>query len=138
MMRLILVLASFMLIAGDALAQQRARPGEVAMERPGPGAAQCRIAEIVFARDGAGFVCDMGSDGRVLMATDGGTRPGGISAFMSWLIETDGNQTSARATITVNYEAADAATQSICDASGLRGASARSPITCYRILAVID
>lgn len=106
--------------------------------RPGPGAAQCRIAEIVVARGGAGFVCDMGSDGRVLMATDGGTQPGGVSAFMSWILDAKNSQTSARAHITVNYEAADTATQAVCDASALRGQTARQPITCYRILALVD
>lgn len=136
MMRLFFIILLAFAFSGLADAQQRARLTSQDA-RPGPGAAQCRVAELVFARGGAGFVCDMGSDGRALMATDGGTRPGGIAAFMSWLLESR-QSGSVRNTITVNYETADSATQEICDASGLRGASARSPITCYRILAVID
>lgn len=136
MIRAVLIALLALAASGLADAQQRARMTNQEA-RPGPGAAQCRIGQIVYARGGAGFVCDMGSDGRVLMATDGGTRPGGIAAFMSWLLEAR-QSGSARNTITVNYEAADAATQEICDASALRGASARNPITCYRILAIVD
>ncbi|WP_421790163.1 hypothetical protein [Hyphobacterium sp.] len=131
---LILMFAGMFALAD---AQQRAMRGAQS-ERPGPGSTQCLIRETVFTRGGAGFVCDQGSDGRVLMATDGGTRPGGVSAFVTWLIEADNNQVTTVDFITVNYEAADAATQAICDASGLRGASNRSPIPCYKILAVID
>ena len=136
MTRFVLTILLALSFAGLAEAQQRGRLTNQS-ERPGPGAAQCRIVQTVYARGGAGFVCDLGQDGRVLMATDGGTRPGGIAAFMAWLLEAR-QSSSARNTVTVNYEAADAATQEICDASGLRGASARSPITCYRILAIVD
>lgn len=138
MIRMVLTLACLAAFGGDAFAQQRAISAAQTEERPGPGATQCRIGEIVYARGGAGFVCVTGSDGRILMATDGGTRPGGIAAFMSWLIEAKNNQTTARDVVTVNYDAADAATQEVCDASGLRAVAVRSPITCYRILAVID
>lgn len=138
MMRLLFALVLLTSFAAAADAQQRPMRGAQNADRPGPGSAQCRIAETAFTRGGAGFVCDMGSDGRVFMATDGGTQPGGISAFMSWLIDANDGQVSARDSITVNYEAADSATQAICDATGLRGTSARNPITCYRILAVVD
>jgi hypothetical protein len=127
-----LVFSSF--AAADA--QQRAMRGAQS-DRAQDGVAYCNIGDVVFARGGAGFVCEL-ENGPALMATDGGTRPGGISAFMSWLIDAGNRQGSARGFITVNYEAADAATQAICDASRLRGASNRSPIPCYKILAVID
>ncbi|MEE2525797.1 hypothetical protein V0U79_05415 [Hyphobacterium sp. HN65] len=124
--------------ASAADAQRRVMTGAQDTGMLDSGSIECRIAETAFTRGGGGFVCDTGPTGRIFMATDGGTRPGGISAFMSWLIEARNSQTSARDSITVHYDTADNASQAICDETGLRGASARNPIPCYRILAVID
>jgi hypothetical protein len=136
MMRFLVAAALLASLVGNAEAQRRAMTG-AQNDRAGDGVAYCNIGDIVFAREGAGFVCEV-ENGPALMATDGGTRPGGISAFMTWMIDTQNRQGSTRGFITVNYEAADNATQAICDASRLRGASNRLPIACFKILAVID
>ena len=127
MRMLIAAFAALFLFAPLAEAQQRAihtaQPAE-----PASGQENCRIERIVMARGGAALLCD----GR-LYAFDGGSQPGGISAFMSWAIDARGRQASARDSVTIVFGPADAAHQAICDAADMPGPTNRQPITCRAI-----
>jgi len=105
---------------------------------PPPVTEQCRIDNIAFARSGVALIARCGEGVRTILATDGGNRPGGVSAFMNWAIEAQNGQTSARDTLTINHRNPGAASQAICNELNPSGPSRRASIPCREIVSAID
>ena len=124
---LALSMAMLASLAGQADAQPRRA---AAATDDGQGTTQCAIERIAMARGGAALLC-----GGTLYAFNGGTTPGGISAFMSWALDAQARQTSARNTITIEHGPADAAHQAICADINMPSPSNRQPISCRAIRA---
>ena len=99
---------------------------------------ECRIENVAFARSGVALIARCGEGVRTVLATDGGNRPGGVSAFMSWAIDAQNGQTSGRDTLTINHRNPGAASQAICDELGLSGPSRRNTAPCREIVSAID
>lgn len=128
-MRLILAIIAMLVLAQAAGAQQRARMNTQSAET-GSGTESCQIQRIAISRGGAALLC-----GSRLYAFDGGTAPGGISAFMSWALDARSRQASARDTITIEFEPANNVHQAICAAVNMPGPTNRQPLTCRAIRA---
>lgn len=126
-----LSLALSMAMLASLVGQADAQPRRAAaVSDDGQGTTQCAIERIAMARGGAALLC-----GGTLYAFNGGTAPGGISAFMSWAIDARSRQASARDTITIEYGPADAAHQAICADINMPAPTNRQSISCRALRA---
>ena len=98
----------------------------------------CLIDSLAYARSGVAIIGTCGEGGRLVLATDGGTRPGGVSAFISWAIAAKAGHTSRRNMVTIRHRDPSPATQAICAELAVPGATRRQGATCREIVSVID
>ena len=131
---IVISVAAAMIIAPVAEAQQRAsaRPAQQANAIQ---TSLCRVEAVAAARGGVAFVCVEGGSNRTLIASDGGARPGGVSAMMTWMIDARDNSASNRGGATVRHQAPSAAAQRICDDLALPGPTNRQPRPCRELVA---
>jgi len=99
---------------------------------------ECQIESIAFARSGVAIVATCGEGGRLILVTDGGNRPGGVSAFISWALAAKSGQTSRRNTVTINHRDPNSASQAICAELAVSGQTRRQGTQCREIVSAID
>jgi len=99
---------------------------------------QCQIDSIAYARSGVAIIGTCGEGGPMVLASDGGTRPGGVSAFTSWAIAAKAGQTSRRNTVTIRHREPGSATQAICAELAAPGPTRRQGAPCREIVSAID
>lgn len=125
----ILTLSLALLIALPAISDAQPRRARDAAN-DSETTAHCAIERIAVARGGGALLC-----GGTLYAFNGGTAPGGISAFMSWAIDARSRQASARDTITIEHAQSDAAHQAICADINMPAPTNRQSISCRALRA---
>ncbi len=124
------LLATGLASAADA---QRAQP-RMAAQAEEVESDLCQISQIAFANGGVGFVCAAAGSPRFLIASDGGNRPGGVSALMSFLTHIRDRSGSTRNGVNVRHSAPSPAIQQICDDLAMPGPTNRQPMTCRELV----
>jgi hypothetical protein len=124
-------LTALMLVAvpGVPKAQERAPPADQVET------AQCQIATTGVTLNGIGFVCERGTEGRILIVAAGATPGADLHATLAWLLDARNSQTTARSSITVRHQGPSAAARTVCMAFNLPGSTAREPMTCRELVA---
>ena len=103
-----------------------------------PVSDQCQIESIAYARSGVAIIGTCAEGGRMVLASDGGTRPGGVSAFISCAIAAEAGQTSRRNLVTIRHRDPNSATQAICAELAVPGPTRRAGAPCREIVSAID
>ena len=103
-----------------------------------PVSDQCQIESIAYARSGVAIIGMCREGGRMVLASDGGTRPGGVSAFISWAIAARAGQASPRNMVTIRHRDPNSATQAICAELAVPGPTRRAGAPCREIVSAID